>query len=95
MPLDGEIKTLNHIYKNCDAQDEPRHALTSFGNMALVSSFGIESVVLPHLAVQIDRKVSVLFIDTEMLFTGTLDYQLDVTALLGLTNVQSLSLIHI
>ena len=88
MPLDGQTQTLNRIYKDRDAQDVLAHALTSFGDMALVSSFGAESVVLLHMAVQIDRTMPVLFIDTEMLFAETLEYQRDVAASLGLSNVQ-------
>jgi phosphoadenosine phosphosulfate reductase len=88
MPLDGQTQTLNRIYKDRDAQDVLAHALTSFGDMALVSSFGAESVVLLHMAAQIDRTLPVLFIDTEMLFAETLEYQRDVASSLGLSNVQ-------
>ncbi|MDE0970336.1 MAG: phosphoadenosine phosphosulfate reductase family protein [Octadecabacter sp.] len=88
MPLDGQAQTLNRIYKNCDAQDVLGHALNKFGNMALVISFSIESAILLHLAVQIYRKVLVLFISTEILLVETLNYQCDVAEKLGLTNVQ-------
>ena len=57
------------------------------GNIALVSSFGAESVVLLHMAAIIDRAAPVLFIDTEMLFAETLVYQQEVSERLGLTNV--------
>ena len=56
--------------------------------MALVSSFGADSVVLLHLASRIDPNLPVLFLDTQMLFSETLDYQRDVAWNLGLTNVQ-------
>ena len=88
MPLDGQTQTLNRIYKDRDAQDVLAHALASFGTMALVSSFGAESIVLLHMAAQIDRTVPVLFIDTEMLFAETMEYQRDVASSLGLSNVQ-------
>ncbi len=88
MPLDGRLSTLNRVYKDKDATDVLEHALTGFGDAALVSSFGAESVVLLHMAAQIKRDVPVIFIDTEMLFAETLDYQRDVAAKLGLTNVQ-------
>ena len=45
--------------------------------IALVSSFGAESVVLLHMAAVTNRHVPVLFIDTEMLFAETLTYQLE------------------
>ena len=63
-------------------------ALGSMGKIALVSSFGAESVALLHMAALIDRAVPVLFIDTEMLFTETLVYQQELAERLGLINVQ-------
>jgi len=88
MPLDGRLLTLNRVYKDKDAMDVLDYALTGFDDAALVSSFGAESVVLLHMAAQINRDVPVLFIDTEMLFPETLAYQREVAATLGLTNVQ-------
>lgn len=58
------------------------------GRVALVSSFGAESVVLLHMVARLDRATPVLFIDTEMLFPETLDYQRDVSARLGLEAVR-------
>ena len=88
MPLDVLVQTLSKIYENRDAQDVFGHALTGFSNMALVSSFGVESVVLMHLAVQIDRKVPMPFIATQILLAETPHYQRDVAAKIGLTNMQ-------
>lgn len=88
MPLDGRTQTLNRVFKDKTAQDVMDHALTSLGQMALVSSFGAESVVLLHMAAQTAPDVPVLFIDTEMLFPETLAYQQEVASKLGLTNVQ-------
>lgn len=56
--------------------------------MAMVSSFGADSVVLLHLVSQIDPHLPVLFLDTQMLFEATLDYQRDVAWTLGLTDVR-------
>lgn len=56
--------------------------------VALVSSFGAESVVLLHLVARIDRAVPVLFLETEMLFAETLAYQAEVAARLGLRDVR-------
>ena len=64
------------------------HRLIKPGRLALVSSFGAEAVVLLHLVAQVDADLPVLFIDTDLLFTETLRYQQQVSALLGLTNVQ-------
>ncbi|MCF2904171.1 phosphoadenylyl-sulfate reductase [Octadecabacter sp. CECT 8868] len=88
MPLDGRLRTLNRIYEGKEAVDVLAYGLSNFDDTALVSSFGAESVVLLHMAAQIDRNVPVLFIDTEMLFAETLTYQRDVAAHLGLRNVQ-------
>ena len=59
--------------------------------IALVSSFGGESVVLLHMISQIDRSTPVLFLDTGFLFPETIDYQREVTFLLGLSDVRILT----
>jgi phosphoadenosine phosphosulfate reductase len=64
-----------------------QEALASKGRIALVSSFGAESVVLLHMAAVIDKSTPVLFIDTELLFTETLVYQNEVSERLGLRNL--------
>lgn len=60
------------------------------GGIALVSSFGSESVVLLHLVSEIDPHVPVLFVDTGRLFDETLDYRKKVTERLGLRDVRSI-----
>ncbi len=73
------------------AQDVLGHAYDLFGGrMALVSSFGSESVVLLHLAANVSKDMPVVFIDTQMLFAETLQYQLDVASVLGLRNVRKI-----
>lgn len=88
MPLDGKTQTLNRRFRNHSATSVMEQALTKLGHIALVSSFGAESVVLLHMAALIDRKAPVLFIDTEMLFAETLVYQQEVAERLHLENVQ-------
>lgn len=58
------------------------------GEVALVSSFGAESVVLLHMVSVIAPGTPVVFIDTLMLFPETLEYQREVAAKLGLTDVR-------
>lgn len=60
------------------------------GKIALVSSFGGESVVLLHMISHIDRSTPVLFLDTGFLFPETIDYQRELKFLLGLTDVRIL-----
>jgi phosphoadenosine phosphosulfate reductase len=60
----------------------------ALGRTAVVSSFGADSVVLLHLLAQVAPATPVLFLDTQMLFPETLDYQRDVAARLGLTGVR-------
>ncbi|WP_420398347.1 phosphoadenylyl-sulfate reductase [Nioella sp.] len=60
------------------------------GRIALVSSFGAESVVLLHMVSVIDPATPVLFIDTQMLFPETLSYQQDVAAHLGLQDLRTI-----
>ncbi len=61
-----------------------------FGKTALVSSFGAEAAVLLHMVSQIKPDTPVLFVDTLMLFEETLEYQRDLSARLGLHNLQVL-----
>ena len=88
MPLETRAQALNRRFRNHSATAVMAHALTGPDDIALVSSFGAESVVLLHMAAVIDRRVPVLFIDTEMLFAETLVYQQEVAERLQLENVQ-------
>lgn len=97
MPLEAPLSSiservdeLNRVYAHHSATSVLEHALTDplVGQTALMSSFGAESVVLLHMVSVIDRTTPVLFLDTEMLFPETLDYQQNVAAALRLTNVQ-------
>lgn len=83
-----QVAALNDRYRHHGATEVMRAALTEAGQIALVSSFGAESVVLLHMAAVIDRAVPVLFIDTELLFTETLVYQAELAERLHLSNVQ-------
>lgn len=56
--------------------------------IALVSSFGANSVVLLHLVASVDPSLPVLFIDTGKLFAETRRYQKELTDRLGLTDVR-------
>ena len=56
--------------------------------IALVSSFGAESVVLLHLVATLDRATPVIFIDTGKIFGSTHRYRDDIISRLGLTNVR-------
>ena len=57
------------------------------GRIALVSSFGADSVVLLHMVSQIDPKTPVVFVDTGQHFDETLRYRDELVARLGLTNL--------
>ncbi|MGI1661234.1 phosphoadenylyl-sulfate reductase [Palleronia sp. KMU-117] len=89
-PVAARVADLNARYANHSATSVLEHALTDpqVGQVALVSSFGAESVALLHMTAVIDRSVPVLFLDTEMLFPETLDYQRAVADRLGLTDVR-------
>lgn len=58
------------------------------GDIAMVSSFGAESVVLLHLLSLVDPSRPILFLETAMLFPETLAYQREVAETLGLTDVR-------
>lgn len=86
--LAEKVAGLNARYRHHAATDVMRGALRDAGKVALVSSFGAESVVLLHMLAIIDRSAPVLFVDTGMLFTETLVYQTEVAERLGLTGLR-------
>ncbi|MCO4841146.1 MAG: phosphoadenylyl-sulfate reductase [Rhodobacteraceae bacterium] len=85
---DGRAALLNARFAHAGAIEVIKAAYAEIGNVAMVSSFGADSVVLLRLVAQVNRHAPVLFVDTEMLFAETLEYQARVASLLGLTNVQ-------
>ena len=89
-PVVERVAELNARYRHHGATAVLERAMSDpqVGRIALVSSFGAESVVLLHLVSVIDRTIPVLVIDTEMLFAETIAYQTEVANKLGLTNVQ-------
>ena len=86
----AKVDALNLRYKHHGATAVIHKALqdTDAGDLALVSSFGAESVVLLHLVSVVDRSTPVIFIDTEMLFTETLVYQSEIAERLGLQDMR-------
>lgn len=89
-PLQAKVDALNERYRHHSATSVMEAALKDpqAGKLALVSSFGAESVVLLHMAAVVDRSIPVIFVDTEMLFTETLVYQQEVAERLHLDNVE-------
>ncbi len=92
VPVGERVADLNRRYAHHAAIDVLRHALKdpAVGRTAMVSSFGAESVALLHFVAVVDPATPVLFLDTEMLFDETLDYQRAVAARLGLSDVRVL-----
>ena len=84
------VSDLNQHFKNHSAADVLDHALSDdlLGPIALVSSFGAESVVLLHMVAVRAPKTPVLFLNTQMLFDETLEYQHQVADKLGLEDVR-------
>ena len=89
-PVADRVAALNRRYRHHSAIAVLERALgdPQVGRIAMVSSFGAESVALLHLVATIDRTTPVLFVDTRMLVPETLAYQSDIAARLGLTDVR-------
>jgi phosphoadenosine phosphosulfate reductase len=85
---EAKVALLNARLQDASAADVLHAALAETGRIALVSSFGADSVVLLHMLSRIDRHAPVIFIDTEMLFPETLAYQREVGETLGLRDVR-------
>ncbi len=92
-PMAERVAGLNARYRHHGATAVLEHALRDrdVGRVALVSSFGAESVVLLHLLSVISPHTPVLFIDTQMLFPETLAYQQTLAERLYLTDIRSLT----
>lgn len=60
------------------------------GRVAMVSSFGAESVVLLHMLASIDRTTPVIFLNTGKLFGETLAYRETLAERFGLTDVRDI-----
>ncbi|QUS56615.1 phosphoadenylyl-sulfate reductase [Pseudovibrio brasiliensis] len=88
--LEAQVKLLNRMYSERDAQDILEHALREqfAGEIALVSSFGADSSVLLHMISQIDVRIPVLFVDTGKLFGETKRYRDELVEQLGLLDVR-------
>ncbi len=86
--LAERARALNARFAHHSARAVMDQAMTAIGRVALVSSFGAESVVLLHMAALIDRHAPVLFLDTGFHFTETLVYQIELAERLGLTGVR-------
>ena len=91
-PVAERVAALNGRYKHHSATAVLEHALKDddLGRVALVSSFGAESVVLLHLVSVIAPETPVLFVDTRMLFQETLDYQRQLAESLALCDIRTI-----
>lgn len=91
-PVADRVAELNARYRHHGATAVLERALTDpqVGRVALVSSFGAESVVLLHLLSVIDARTPVLFIDTHMLFQETLAYQRELAKKLQLSDIRTI-----
>ena len=89
------VAALNDRFRHHSATDVMRHAVTDLGDIALVSSFGAESVVLLHMLAIARPEAPVLFIDTQMLFAETLVYQQELAERLGLRDVRTVRARHL
>ena len=71
----ARVAALNHRYRHHAAIRVLGDALhdPELGRVAMVSSFGADSVALLHMISLVDRNTPVLFIDTQMLFEETMD----------------------
>ncbi|MDR5653783.1 phosphoadenylyl-sulfate reductase [Ruixingdingia sedimenti] len=89
-PVAERVAALNARYRHHAAVAVLEHALgdPDLGRVALVSSFGAESVVLLHLVSIVAPRTPVLFIDTRLLFPETLAYQTELAQTLDLRDLR-------
>lgn len=87
------LNALNADYEALAAPEILHHAITEqfAGRIAIVSSFGAESVILLHMIAQIDPTLPVIFLNTGKLFGETLRYRDRLQTQLGLTDIRSVA----
>lgn len=86
------LPTLRRLYGDLDGLALLRAVLRDkaiAGRLALVSSFGTESVVLLDMVASLDPALPVIFLDTGKLFQATHDYRLQLIRVLGLKDVRT------
>ncbi len=88
----ADAHRLNNLFRGVDTQEMLRTVLgeNMLGDVAVVSSFGVESAVLLHLIASIDPGVPILFLETGKHFPETLSYRDTLVDRLGLTNLRNL-----
>ncbi|MEI4262410.1 phosphoadenylyl-sulfate reductase [Roseovarius sp. D0-M9] len=88
--LQARADALNAAYRHHSAIAVLARALhdPDVGQLALVSSFGAESVVLLHMVALARRETPVIFLETGMLFPETLVYQQELAERLGLKDMR-------
>ncbi len=90
LSIPERVELMNFRYRNHAAIPVLSATLGDpfLGKIAMVSSFGAESVVLLHLVSLIKPQTPVIMIDTEMLFPETLEYQAELAKKLKLQDVR-------
>lgn len=89
-PAIPSIEAMNRTLADASPADIVAAALGFVGrqDLALVSSFGVESAAFLKLVVDVDPAIPVLFLDTGHLFPETLVYKDELVAALGLRDVR-------
>ena len=76
-----QLTQLNARLEKATPPEIVRWAVETFRpDVALTSSFGVKSAALIHMAIQVDPRISVRFIDTGFLFPETLQFVETLTA---------------
>lgn len=91
--LEARLAALRATYAGADAQTLLKAMIVDEfpGEIAVVSSFGSEAIVLLHLVSQIAPSTPVVFLNTGKLFGETLRYRDQIRKSLGLTDLRSLT----
>jgi len=91
--LSLRARRLSAKFGSEDAQSILREAIQNQfpGKIALVSSFGAESVTLLHLVASVDPTIPVIFLETGKHFAQTIHYRNKLTRDLGLKDVRDIT----
>ncbi|SER15938.1 phosphoadenylylsulfate reductase (thioredoxin) [Faunimonas pinastri] len=90
LPMDARAALLARRYEPMTPRQVLQEAIGHefAGRIALVSSFGADSVALLHLVASVDPSTPVIFVDTGKMFGSTHRYRRELTERFGLTDVR-------
>ena len=82
-----EMQDLAERFENANPEDILREAVLKIPKLTIACSFGAEDMVILHIAMNIDREISVFYLDTDLLFQETYELRDQAIERYGIKNL--------